>query len=520
MILAFVKSLPVALKVALAPAIVALCLVILAAQSLWNGRQTGAAVDELANQALPKVATASQIRERVTALNGQVMRSLALEGAGEKADKIEAADKFVVSELKQVAQMFEAAKAQFTGESEAAKLGEAAKAYQKFSKLASDTLDMKSGGLSAAAAMMATATDSHEKLSKLMTELVDAQSVIVKDKSEATQATVARSRTSTVVMLIIALALSGAATWWCAALISRPLLRAREIAGELASGNLAVDPVADPGRDATGRVLVALQDTADRFNQMVAHIRSSADEIDTASREISIGNTDLAHRTEQAASALQQTASALVELTQSVRQSAETSQQANQLAGSATQMAREGGQAFSQVVSTMDAISVHARRISEIIATIDGIAFQTNILALNAAVEAARAGEHGRGFAVVASEVRSLAGRSGDAAKEIRSLISASVEQVDQGGQRVKVAGESIQRIVDAIGQVETLVSEITLATHEQAGSIADVNKSIQEMDRSTQQNAALVEEAAAAAESLQNQSTKLVDAISVFRVR
>jgi len=514
------RDLPISVKVALAPVIVVLCLLGLAAQSLWNASATRESIAQLASVNMPKVAAAGAIRERVTALNAMVMQSLALEGAGEKPEKIEVVDKAVVAELKAVAALFEQAKSQFTDEQESARLDEAAKAYAKFMRLSTDTLDLKTGGLAAAASMMATASASHERLSKLMSELVEQQTKEGLEEAQQVQSSVTNARNSTLLVLALALALSAIATLLCTRLISRPLAQARDIASHLADGNLALAPVQDVSRDATGQVLVALQETADRFNQMIAHIRSSADEIDTASREISIGNTDLANRTEQSASALQQTASALVQLTHSVRQSADTAQQANQLAHEASAVAREGGAAFEGVVTTMQAISVHARRISEIIATIDGIAFQTNILALNAAVEAARAGEHGRGFAVVASEVRSLAGRSGEAAKEIRSLIGASVEQVDQGGQRVTAAGQTIQRIVDAIGQVSTLVQEMSTATVEQAHSIASVNTSIQDMDRSTQQNAALVEEAAAAAESLQQQSNKLVDAISVFRVK
>ena len=252
---------------------------------------------------------------------------------------------------------------------------------------------------------------------------------------------------------------------------------------------------------------------------MITDIRSGADQIDTAASEISIGNNDLATRTEQTASALQATSSSIANLTNTIKLNAETATQANQLAAESSRVAQQGGNDVAEVVKTMEAISVQAMRISEIIGTIDGIAFQTNILALNAAVEAARAGEQGRGFAVVASEVRSLAQRSGKAAKEIRGLIGASAEQVASGTVKVHAAGETMLRIVTSIEQVSIMVAEISCATAKQADVIHCINDAVFDMDRSTQQNAALVEESAAAAESLKMQAAGLVESISIFHV-
>jgi len=239
----------------------------------------------------------------------------------------------------------------------------------------------------------------------------------------------------------------------------------------------------------------------------------------TASAEIATGNLDLSQRTEQTASNLQNAASSMSELTGTVKQTADAAMTANQLASSAASVAQRGGEAVSQVVATMDQISQSSRKINEIIGTIDGIAFQTNILALNAAVEAARAGEQGRGFAVVAGEVRLLAQRSAEAAKEIKSLISASVERVDSGTQQVQAAGMTMTEIVASVQRVTDIIGEISAAAREQSEGIGVVNGSVVQLDQMTQQNAALVEESAAAAESLREQSGRMAEAIGVFKL-
>jgi methyl-accepting chemotaxis protein len=261
--------------------------------------------------------------------------------------------------------------------------------------------------------------------------------------------------------------------------------------------------------------------------QMVGKLRSTlgtiqhaTDSIATASQEIASGNLDLSSRTENTASNLQQTASSMEELTGTVRQSAEAARQANQLAGTAASAAQRGGSIVSQVVTNMDEINNASRKITEIIGVIDGIAFQTNILALNAAVEAARAGEQGRGFAVVASEVRSLAQRSANAAKEIKTLINASSEKVESGTQLVRDAGTAMTDIVAGVERVTVVIGEISSATHEQSQGIALVNTAVNELDQMTQQNASLVEESAAAADTQREQAAKLAEAVSAFRLQ
>jgi methyl-accepting chemotaxis protein len=264
---------------------------------------------------------------------------------------------------------------------------------------------------------------------------------------------------------------------------------------------------------------VALQGVMGRIDQVVSQVQDSAANCNTASQEIASGNQDLSQRTERTASGLQQIASSMEQLTGTVRQTADSARTANQLASSASDAAGKGGTVVSQVVSTMDAISASSRQIADIIGTIDGIAFQTNILALNAAVEAARAGEQGRGFAVVAGEVRSLAQRSADAAREIKTLIGTSVERVETGSRLVAEAGASMQDIVSSVRRVTDMIGEISMATDEQSKGLVSVNRSVSELDAMTQQNAALVEESAAAAESLRQQALRLSEVVQVFVV-
>ena len=328
------------------------------------------------------------------------------------------------------------------------------------------------------------------------------------------------SARSALLGLGVAAALAALAiAWTTTRSITRPMNEAVALAQTVAAGDLT-STIAVTSRDETGQLLQALGTMNDKLQDIVSRVRSSTDTMATASGEIAAGNLDLSARTEQQAGALEETASSMEEMTATVKQNAENARQANTLAAGASEIALQGGEVVSRVVDTMNSIDESAKKIVDIISVIDGIAFQTNILALNAAVEAARAGEQGRGFAVVASEVRNLAHRSANAAKEIKVLISDSVQKVESGSQLVGEAGATMERVVHSVRQVNDIMAEISSASSEQEQGIEQINQAIGEMDRVTQQNAALVEEAAAAAQSLQEQADVLVDTVSVFKIR
>ena len=289
------------------------------------------------------------------------------------------------------------------------------------------------------------------------------------------------------------------------------------LANAVASGDLSAEVKVVAG-DRTS-IMAALAEMRNSLTSIVTQVRAGSDNIATGSQQIAEGNNDLSSRTEQQASALEETAASMEELSSTVKQNADNARQANQLAMSASTVAVKGGEVVSQVVHTMKGINDSSKKIADIISVIDGIAFQTNILALNAAVEAARAGEQGRGFAVVASEVRSLAGRSADAAKEIKGLITASVERVEQGTALVDQAGATMMEVVSSIRRVTDIMGEISAASTEQSAGVAQVGEAVSQMDQATQQNAALVEQSAAAAESLKQQAHQLVQAVAVFKL-
>ena len=328
----------------------------------------------------------------------------------------------------------------------------------------------------------------------------------------------AQGRTILVAGAALALLLGAALSFFLSRSIIAPLQQAGRSARSIADGNLT-EPIVSVGRDEAAQLLGDLKNMQSRLATIVGNVRQGANTIATASSQIAAGNQDLSSRTEQQASSLEETAASMEELTSTVKQNADNARQANQLAVSASNVAVRGGSVVSQVVQTMGAINTSSRKIVDIIGVIDGIAFQTNILALNAAVEAARAGEQGRGFAVVAAEVRNLAQRSAAAAKEIKTLIGDSVDKVEEGSRQVAEAGKTMDEIVDSVRRVTDIMAEIEAASREQTQGIEQINQAITQMDQVTQQNAALVEEAAAAAQSLQEQAGGLSQVVSVFRL-
>jgi len=329
----------------------------------------------------------------------------------------------------------------------------------------------------------------------------------------------ARSTRLMLTLGILLLAIGAWAAWVISRSITVPLNSALGIANTVAEGDLTTQFDEQTARDEIGDLMKALRGMNDALRRVVSQVQSGTTAIATASSEIAEGNLDLSSRTEQQASSLEETASSMEELTSTVRQNADNANQANQLAQAASDVAARGGEIVGQVVETMGSIDASSRKIVDIIGTIDGIAFQTNILALNAAVEAARAGEQGRGFAVVASEVRNLAQRSAAAAKEIKELIDNSVTQVNAGTTLVQQAGTTMGEVVTSVRRVTDIMGEITSASREQSVGIDEVNQAIGQMDQVTQQNAALVEEAAAAAASMQEQAAQLAQVAASFKL-
>ncbi|MES2951512.1 MAG: methyl-accepting chemotaxis protein [Pseudomonadota bacterium] len=364
-----------------------------------------------------------------------------------------------------------------------------------------------------------------ERSDVLFKELSKVTSGMTARMEAVTDATITEStnqvRTISLTLALAALAVGGIAVWMSWLMqrkIMAELARAVDVAGAVANGNLTVD-AGTLRQDEVGDLMRALETMTIQLNRSISTVRDSSESIRFSSAEIATGNQDLSARTELTASNLQRASASTEQLTGTVHQSAESAKQANALAASAAAVAARGGVVVSQVVSTMEEINVSARKISDIIGVIDGIAFQTNILALNAAVEAARAGEQGRGFAVVAGEVRSLAGRSAEAAKEIKNLIGVSVSNVESGSRLVATAGATMTEIVGSVQRVSDIIGEISSAASEQSRGIGGVNTAVSELDEMTQQNAALVEQSAAAAESLREQAERLAQVVSIFRL-
>jgi methyl-accepting chemotaxis protein len=461
----------------------------------------------------PKVALAEGIKDESNEIAKAMREMLILEDPAQ----IQQQAAHVANSAKKIASNVTALEQSIVSEQGKAKLKALQAARTRFAEVRDAFVKTALEDKAAAREMLITqAKPAHRELFVALDELIKLQVGLMSDASTAATESASFTRTATLVLTLIALV--GAAV--VAAMVTRnitgPLNSAVSIARKVADGDLSSE-IEIRGKDETAQLLSALKDMNDSLRRIVGEVRTGTETITTASKEVASGSMDLSARTEQQASSLEETASSMEELTSTVKQNADNARQANTLAISASDVALKGGQVVSQVVDTMGAISASARKIVDIIGVIDGIAFQTNILALNAAVEAARAGEQGRGFAVVASEVRTLAQRSASAAKEIKSLIDDSVDKVDAGSMLVSQAGATMDEILASVQRVTDIMGEITSASSEQEAGIEQINTAITEMDSVTQQNAALVEEAAASAESMMEQAATLAKAVSIF---
>jgi len=394
----------------------------------------------------------------------------------------------------------------------------AAAKLAEYIKAADLAIELGSVDVNTGTAAMQTADQAYVEMAKILETVVESERRMAQQTFQSTRESY---RAAWITMLLLGLAAIVvsllAATAQSRSIVSR-LRIAIASAEALARGDLT-QRVASESRDEVGQMLGALANSTEQLAKLVGSVRQITESVSAASSEIARGNQNLSERTEAQASSLEQTAASLEELTTTVRQNVDSAREATQLASAASGAAGKGGQVVSRVVETMDGITGSSKKISEITAVIDSIAFQTNLLALNAAVEAARAGEQGRGFAVVASEVRNLAQRSAGAAKEIKSLIEESVQRVESGSRLVGEAGAAMREIVDAVRQVTEIIGTIASASQEQSGGIDQVNQAMSQIDGVTQQNAALVEEAAAAAASLQDQAAQLTSAVVAFKV-
>jgi methyl-accepting chemotaxis protein len=515
----FFRNASIGLKVSLAPTFAMVCLVAVALLGWLANRSVSDDLRAVGGDGLQRAIGAQQLGRELTELHQQVYQSLTWEAVGQRAEQIQQLDSSLLKRLKVFDERARNLAAQpGLSADQQALAGDFAKGWDTYAKVARDTLDLKTGGVAAASTFVVTLDGQYVKNLALLDGFLKAELAGTAQRVADADDRGARYGALIVAVSAAALLLASLLSWLFMRAISQPLQRAAQVAAQLAQGDLTARSAQAASADATGRVLGALDEVSSNLNGLVDGIRRTAEEINTASAEIATGNGDLSARTEGTASALQQAAASIEELSATLRTSADNARSANTLASEASDVARQGGTVVADVVQTMDGINAQAKKIADIIGTIDGIAFQTNILALNAAVEAARAGEQGRGFAVVAGEVRNLAGRSAEAAREIRTLISSSVEQIDSGAGKVRAAGQTMERIVGAIERVAQTVDDISRATAEQASGIAQVNQSVAEMDRSTQQNAAMVEQASAATESLRQQAGNLVQMLGRFR--
>ena len=511
-----IRNLKIGVRMGLGFGVMLLLLCIVSGLGMWRLNGMGLAVDVMAQRALVKERIAA---EWLVATSTNSIRTFALVKSNDAADQqyfqkgIAQTSLGITENSKKLFDLLD------TPEEKALFADSVAK-RAVYVGLRGDILKLKAEGQNAQVAQL-----TEEKLVPALSaydasikNMLQHQKATIDQTVTAIDAMYRSGQFSMLVLAVIALGMGVLIAWRLTSGITRPLGQALRVAQTVAAGDLT-SQIRVSTHDETGQLMQALKDMNTSLVGIVGNVRQGTDTIATASSQIAAGNQDLSSRTEQQASSLEETAASMEELTSTVKQNADNARQANQLAVSASSVAVKGGAVVAQVVDTMGAINTSSKKIVDIIGVIDGIAFQTNILALNAAVEAARAGEQGRGFAVVAAEVRNLAQRSAAAAKEIKTLIGDSVDKVEEGSRQVAQAGRTMDEIVDSVRRVTDIMAEIEAASREQTQGIEQINQAITQMDQVTQQNAALVEEAAAAAQSLQEEASGLSQVVSVFQL-
>jgi methyl-accepting chemotaxis protein len=518
--MAFIGNLSLSKRLAGAFALMLTLMIGIALVSWYQLNVVGGFLTNASDNLLPSVKAVGEMKESISNVRRNELRALLVSSISERTS--------VLDQIDSGSKQFEKAAADyskfFLGEEDKKRHAKALAAYRSYldelSKFRTAVAENRGGVLpdSLTVAVLGESFARFTATINALDELANFNSKVSIEEKNQGHAAVERTTIVLALSAAIAAILAIGMGWLLTRSIVGPINAAVHAADQIAKGDLKTS-FASTSRDEVGRLMEALQAMVASLRTVIADVKAASDQIATASSEIAQGNADLSARTESQASSLQQTAASVEQLTGTVRQNADSAKQANQLAAAASMDANRGGDVVNQVVGTMSEIQTSSQKIADIIGVIDGIAFQTNILALNAAVEAARAGEQGRGFAVVASEVRTLAQRSAQAAKEIKALISNSVEKVESGSKLVDEAGKSMGEIVQSVQRVTDIIAEISAATTEQSSGIQQVNLAVSQLDQMTQQNAALVEQSAAAAASLRDQTTRLNHSVSVFQV-